>query len=32
MQKNYEVSLEIAGAAAMFARPDTGAAQVPLRL
>ena len=28
MQKGYEVSMEIAGPAAMFTRPDTGAAQV----
>ena len=28
MQKNYEVSLEISGPAAMFTRPDTGAAPV----
>lgn len=28
MQKNYSVSMEIAGPTAMFTRPDTGAAQV----
>jgi CRISPR-associated protein Cas5d len=28
MEKSYEVSFEIAGPAAMFTRPDTGAAQV----
>lgn len=28
MRKEYEVQMEIAGPAAMFTRPDTGAAQV----